>query len=177
MRLAPSFLCCLAAVVLLAGASVPAQPDNGPAALQLHDRYLAAWNARDAEAFAATLHYPHARQAPGAPGSSSWQGAEEYAAGMDFGPLVARGWVRSHWDARTVVQAGSNKVHVAARARRVDAAGRAIETPADALRDHGTRRTLGRPGAVLGRFRRLPARLRRPAGARPWMRSKRIWTR
>ena len=128
MRLAPSFLCCLAAVVLLAGASVPAQPDNGPAALQLHDRYLAAWNARDADAFAATLHYPHARQAPGVPGSRSWQGAEEYAAGMDFGPLIARGWVRSHWDARTVVQAGNNKVHVAARARRVDAAGRAIET-------------------------------------------------
>ena len=107
---------------------MPAQPDNGPAALQLHDRYLAAWNAQDADAFAATLHYPHARQAPGAPGSRSWQGAAEYAAGMDFGPLLARGWVRSHWDERTVVQAGSNKVHVAARARRVDAAGRTIQT-------------------------------------------------
>ena len=128
MRLAPSFPCCLAAVVLSAVAGVPAQPDHGPAALALHDRYLAAWNAQDADAFAATLHYPHARQAPGAPGSSSWQDAAEYAAGMDFGPLVARGWVRSHWDARTIVQAGSNKVHVAARARRVDAAGRPIQT-------------------------------------------------
>ena len=128
MRLAPSFPCCLAAVVLSAVAGVPAQPDNGPAALELHDRYLAAWNAQDADAFAATLHYPHARQAPGAPGSSSWQDAAEYAAGMDFGPLIARGWVRSHWDERTIVQAGSNKVHVAARARRVDAAGRTIQT-------------------------------------------------
>ena len=128
MRLAPSFRCCLAAVVLSAVAGLPAQPDNGPAAMALHDRYLAAWNAQDADAFAATLHYPHARQAPGAPGSSSWQDAAEYAAGMDFGPLIARGWVRSHWDARTIVQAGSNKVHVAARARRVDAAGRTIQT-------------------------------------------------
>ncbi len=128
MRLAPSFPCCFAAVVLSAVTGVPAQPDNGPAALQLHDRYLTAWNARDADAFAATLHYPHARQAPGAPGSRSWQGAEEYAAGMDFGPLIARGWVRSHWDARAIVQAGSDKVHVAARARRVDAAGRTIQT-------------------------------------------------
>ncbi len=130
MRLAPSLPCCLAAVVLSTAAGVPAQPDpdNGPAALELHDRYLAAWNARDADAFAATLHYPHARQAPGAPGSRSWQDAAEYAAGMDFEPLIARGWVRSHWDERTVVQAGSNKVHVAARARRVDAAGRTIQT-------------------------------------------------
>ena len=128
MRLAPSFPCCLAAVVLSAVAGVPAQPDNGPAALQLHDRYLAAWNAQDADAFAATLHYPHARQAPGAPGSRAWQDAAEYAAGMDFGPLLARGWVRSHWDERTIVQVGSNKVHVAARARRVDAAGRTIQT-------------------------------------------------
>ena len=128
MRLAPSFPCCLVAVVLSAVTGVPAQPDHGPAALALHDRYLAAWNAQDADAFAATLHYPHARQAPGAPGSRSWQDAAEYAAGMDFGPLVARGWVRSHWDARTVVQAGRDKVHVAARARRVDAAGRTIQT-------------------------------------------------
>ena len=128
LRFATWFLCCLTAVLVCTVAGVPAQSDNGPAALQLHDRYLAAWNAQDAGAFAATLHYPHARQAPGAPGSRSWQGAEEYAAGMDFGPLIARGWVRSYWDARTVVQAGSDKVHVAARARRVDAAGRTIQT-------------------------------------------------
>lgn len=128
LRHATWFLGCLAAVLVCTVAGVPAQSDNRAAALELHDRYLAAWNAQDAGAFAATLHYPHARQAPGAPGSRSWQDAEEYAAGMDFGPLIARGWVHSYWDARTVVQASSDKVHVAARARRVDAAGRTIQT-------------------------------------------------
>ena len=128
MRPATCLPWCLAAAVLCAAAGLIAQAGNGPAALELHDRYLAAWNAQDADAFAATLHYPHARQAPGAPGSTSWQDAAEYAAGMDFRPLLARGWVHSFWDARTVVQAGGNKVHVAARARRVDAAGRTFQT-------------------------------------------------
>ena len=127
-RIARRFLVSVAAVALCAAAGVLAQPVRGTAALAVHDRYLAAWNAQDADAFAATLHYPHARQAPGAPGSTSWQGAEEYAAGMDFGPLIARGWVHSYWDTRTVVQAGDNKVHVAARARRVDAAEQTIQT-------------------------------------------------
>ena len=128
LRLAIWPIVCLVVVAVSAAVGVLAQPVRGTAALAAHDRYLAAWNAQDADAFAATLHYPHARQAPGAPGSRSWQGAEEYAAGMDFGPLIARGWVHSYWDARTVVQAGSGKVHVAARARRVDAAGRTIQT-------------------------------------------------
>ncbi|MCY4601682.1 MAG: hypothetical protein OXF27_17390 [Acidobacteria bacterium] len=127
-RIARRFLVSVAAVALCAAAGVLAQPVRGTAALAVHDRYLAAWNAQDADAFAATLHYPHARQAPGAPGSTSWQGAEEYAAGMDFGPLIARGWVHSYWDARSVVQVDSGKVHVAARARRVDAAGQTIQT-------------------------------------------------
>ena len=127
-RIARRFLVSVAAVALCAAAGVLAQPVRGTAALAVHDRYLAAWNAQDADAFAATLHYPHARQAPGAPGSTSWQGAEEYAAGMDFGPLIARGWVHSYWDARSVVQADSGKVHVAARARRVDAAEQTIQT-------------------------------------------------
>lgn len=127
MQSATWLLGCVAAVVLYM-AGLPAQSANGPAALELHDRYLAAWNAQDADAFAATLHYPHPRQSPGAPGSRLWQGAEDYAAGMDFGPLIARGWVHSYWDTRTVVQAGDNKVHVAARARRVDADERTIET-------------------------------------------------
>lgn len=128
MRPANSVSCCFVAVAVCAAAGLYAQSDNGPAALELHDRYLAAWNAQDADAFAATLHYPHPRQAPGAPGSRSWQDAAEYAAEMDFGPLLARGWVHSYWDARTIVHAGDDKVHVAARARRVDGDGRTFQT-------------------------------------------------
>lgn len=117
----------LAAAVLAAAAGVLAQP-RGTAALAALDRYLAAWNAADAAAYAAALHYPHTRQSPAASRQTLWQSAGEYAAGFDFAPIVASGWVRSHWEERTVVHAGSDKVHVAGRARRADADGRTILT-------------------------------------------------
>ena len=121
-------LLCLVAVALCGAAGVLAQPVRGTAALAAHDRYLAAWNAQDAAAFAASLQYPHTRQSPAAPGKVLWESAGEYAAALDFAPLVARGWVRSYWDARAVVHAAGDKVHVAARARRVDGGGRTIQT-------------------------------------------------
>lgn len=118
--------CGLAALSVAAGGR--AQTDNGAAALEALDRYLAAWNARDADAFAATFHYPHARLSPAASGDGLWRSAERYAAEVDFAPLVAAGWVRSHWEARTVVHAGADKVHVAGRARRDDADDQPLET-------------------------------------------------
>ena len=128
MRLARWFLVGLVAAALSAAVGVLAQPVRGTAALAAHDRYLAAWNAQDVTAFAASLHYPHTRQSSAASGKVLWESAEEYAAELDFAPLVASGWVRSYWAERTIVHAGSDKVHVAARARRVDGDGRTIQT-------------------------------------------------
>lgn len=119
-------LACCGMIALIAAAGGLAQTDGGPAALEALDRYLAAWNARDATAFAAAFHYPHTRQSPA--GDGLWRSAERYAAGVDFAPLAAAGWVRSHWEARTIVHAGADKVHVAGRARRVDADARPIAT-------------------------------------------------
>ena len=128
MRLAISIPVCLVVLALCSAVGVLAQPVRGTAALAAHDRYLAAWNAQDVTAFAASLQYPHTRQSSAASGKVLWESAEEYAAELDFAPLVARGWVRSYWEERTIVHGGSDKVHVAARARRVDGDGRTIQT-------------------------------------------------
>ena len=128
LRLATRPIVCLVVVAVSAAVGVLAQPVRGTAALAVHDRYLAAWNAQDVTAFAASLHYPHTRQSLAASGKVLWESAEEYAGELDFAPLVARGWVRSYWEERTIVHGGSDKVHVAARARRVDGDGRTIQT-------------------------------------------------
>ena len=124
MRLANRTLVGLLVAALCSAVGVLAQPVRGTAALAAHDRYLAAWNAQDVTAFAASLQYPHTRQSSAASGKVLWESGEEYAAELDFAPLVARGWVRSYWEERTIVHGGSDKVHVAARARRVDGDGR-----------------------------------------------------
>ena len=128
MRLARWFLVGLVAAALCSAVGVLAQASNGTAALAAHDRYLAAWNAQDVTAFAASLQYPHTRQSSATSGKVLWQNAGEYAAEFDFAPVAASGWVRSYWAERTIVHAGSDKVHVAARARRVDGDGRTIQT-------------------------------------------------
>ncbi len=128
MRLGRWFLVGLVAAALCSAVGVLAQAINGTAALAAHDRYLAAWNVQDVTAFAASLQYPHTRQSSATSGKVLWQNAGEYAAEFDFAPVVASGWVRSYWAERTIVHAGSDKVHVAARARRVDGDGRTIQT-------------------------------------------------
>lgn len=73
--------------------------------------YMAAFNSRDSEAWAATLNYPHVRIASG--DVRVWQDAEEFAAYMDFDAFAERfGWDHSHWIRRDVVGATPNKVHI-----------------------------------------------------------------
>jgi len=74
------------------------------------DAYMAAFNARDAAAWAATLHYPHVRIA--GDDVRVWASAEEFAAGMDFAAFAERvTWSHGAWGAREAVQAGPDKVH------------------------------------------------------------------
>lgn len=97
------------------------------AAMASLDEYMAAFNSRDPVAWAATLNYPHVRIA-----SSNvrvWQNAQEYADYMDFDAFAQRyGWDHSEWDAREVVQAGPDKVHVAVTFSRYDKDGNKIAT-------------------------------------------------
>lgn len=96
-------------------------------ALQSLDDYMAAFNARDPKAWAATLNYPHVRIAGDA--VRVWQTEQEYADYMDFDAFAERfGWDHSAWDSKKVVQSSHNKVHVALQFSRYDADDNKIAT-------------------------------------------------
>ena len=124
MRPATCFTCCLAAAFLCSLATL-AQSDNGPAALELHDRYLAAWNAQDADAFAATLHYPHYRVTR-AGQVQAWEEAREVSSTMSFDRLASTGWVRTAAHNVNPVQVSADGVNVALELLRYNAAGEQI---------------------------------------------------
>jgi len=78
------------------------------AALAVLDRHMAALNARDPQALAATLHFPHYRLSGGR--MRVWDGPETYFA--DFLARAGDGWDHSAWDHRTPVAVGADKVHL-----------------------------------------------------------------
>ncbi len=77
-------------------------------AMAVLDRHMAALNARDAAALAATLHFPHYRLSQGR--LQTWQTPATYHA--DFLARAGEGWARSAWDYRRVVASAPDKVHV-----------------------------------------------------------------
>lgn len=96
------------------------EPSAETMALQSLDGFMAAFNARDPEAWAGTLNYPHVRIA----GSKVrvWETKEDYAAYMDFSAFSKQtGWHHSVWDSKRVVQAGEKKVHIAVEFTRFNA--------------------------------------------------------
>ncbi len=115
-------------VALLVAAQSPQAPTAAEtAALKSLDDYMTAFNARDEDAWAATLNYPHVRIA----GSEVkvWQTPGEYTADFDFARFAGNsGWHHSAWDAREIVQSSANKVHVAVTFTRFKADGAKIES-------------------------------------------------
>ncbi len=93
------------------------------AALAVLDEFLAALNAREFGRQAATLNYPHVRFAGGrvtifaTPAEFADSGEARIARGFEAG------WHRSRWDERTVIHSSAEKVHLAVRFTRLDAAG------------------------------------------------------
>ena len=101
--------------------------DDVAAAMKALDEFMTAFNARDAEAWAATLNYPHVRLASGT--VRVWETQEEFAAYMDFDAFAKRfGWDHSAWDKREVVQSGHDKIHFATTFSRYDKDGNKIAT-------------------------------------------------
>lgn len=86
------------------------EAEGGPeaAALVVLDRHIAALNARDPAALAATLHFPHYRLS-GA-GMKIWDGPVRYFS--DFRDRAGSDWHHSAWDFRNVVAASPDKVHL-----------------------------------------------------------------
>ena len=82
-------------------------------AMEALDAFMLAFNARDPEAWAATLNYPHVRFASGQ--VTVWESAGEFAENARTGscPALARaGWDHSHWLSRDVTLVSPGKVHV-----------------------------------------------------------------
>jgi len=78
------------------------------AALAVLDRHIAALNARDEAALAATLHFPHYRLSGGR--MKVWEGPASYFA--DFLARAGDGWHHSAWDRRTPLAASADKAHL-----------------------------------------------------------------
>jgi hypothetical protein len=77
-------------------------------AIAVVDAHMAGLNARDAEAIAATLHFPHYRLA----GSTFkvWETPATYL--DDFFARAGEGWARSQWNRQQVIHAEADKVHL-----------------------------------------------------------------
>lgn len=89
------------------------------------DRFIETWNSRDAEAWAASLNFPHVR--PGPLGAIVVaKDAAEYISRVDFDRVVATGWDHSEWDYRQVVHTSIAKIHVVGQWSRYNKAGEKI---------------------------------------------------
>jgi hypothetical protein len=76
------------------------------------ERFLAAFNARDAGAWADTLQFPHVRLASGA--VTTYETREAFLAAIDLDAFASgENWGHSTWDRMEVVQQGEDKVHIA----------------------------------------------------------------
>ena len=98
-------------------------------ALAALDAFMLAFNARDPEAWAKSLNYPHVRFASGS--VTVWNSAEEFAENArsrSFVALPRSGWDHSHWLTREVTLASENKVHLSTTFQRFNSANEIIGT-------------------------------------------------
>ncbi len=106
----------------LTPAQASAQFGAENAAMAVLDDFMTAFNARDDVAMCRAFHYPHVRFASG--GIRTYETFDHCVEQFDFARFAARfGWDHSEWDRRTVVQANTDKVHVAVIFSRYNDAG------------------------------------------------------
>lgn len=89
------------------------------AALEVMAVHIAGLNARDNDAIAASLHFPHYRLASGR--MQVWETKDSYLA--DFYARAGDNWSHSAWDNLDVLSAAEDKVHLDVRFTRYDTAG------------------------------------------------------
>ena len=107
-------LCVVVALSVLSTSAVAqnsAEEEAVAGAMEAMDAFMLGFNARDPQAWAASLNYPHVRFASGT--VTVWDSAEEFSQTLAFESLPASGWDHSHWLTRDVVLVSSAKVHIA----------------------------------------------------------------
>ncbi|MFJ1292638.1 hypothetical protein ACEPPZ_11200 [Paracoccus yeei] len=91
------------------------------------DRFMETFNSGDGAAWAATLHFPHARLAGGE--VQVWETPEDYAATNDVAELATKqNWDHTDWTMRKLVQQGDDKLHFITQFTRFDADDKPIGT-------------------------------------------------
>ena len=107
----PRTLTALVVFAALGAGFTPATALTEAQAIAAVERFIAAWNTKSPDAFAATLHYPHARPEPGG-GATIYATPAEYAATIDFAAVEKTGWVKTRLDSARVIQSGPGKAQV-----------------------------------------------------------------
>jgi hypothetical protein len=103
---------------------MPSAREVAAAALKVLEDYMAAFNARDFEAFEATINHPHVSLGAGAPVVTERGRPIPAWAATD----PASDWSHSTLDRRAVIHAGAAKVHIDARITRFRRDGSVIGT-------------------------------------------------
>lgn len=114
MRIRLTILCFVAAVCLLASDRSAERE-----ARKNMDEFMTAFNARDPQAWAATLNYPHVRFASNE--VRVYNTAEEFTKAMKDYPARLAPWHHSRWESMNIIQSGPDKVHIAVTFVRYDA--------------------------------------------------------
>jgi hypothetical protein len=83
------------------------------------EAFMTAFNARDAQAWAATLNYPHVRFASN--DVRVYNTAADFTREMSDYPKRLAPWHHSRWESMKVIQSGPDKVHFAVTFVRYDA--------------------------------------------------------
>lgn len=95
------------------------QSSSVKASLFVMQAHLDALNARDGDAIAATLHFPHYRLTDGK--LKVWEGPENYLA--DFHSRAGQNWGHSAWGRLEVVHVSEDKVHLDVLVQRFGSSG------------------------------------------------------
>ncbi len=95
-------------------------------AMQAMDEFMLGFNARDMDAWAASLNYPHVRFASGT--VTVWNTPEEFKQRNPFAGLANSGWDHSHWLTRDVTLVSPGKVHIATVFQRFNSDNQVIGT-------------------------------------------------
>jgi hypothetical protein len=109
----------LALLLALLAGTARADDAANRAAMEVLDAFMHAFNARDVDAWAATLNYPHVRFASGT--VSVYEDAAAFGGRDAFAMLVQTGWDHSHWLTRDIVLSAPDKVHINTRFQRFNA--------------------------------------------------------
>jgi len=98
----------------------------GAVGLAALDNFIGTFNSRNADAWAASLSYPHVRVSPRQAVAAVTPDERSYAAATNYHAADAMGWDHSEWDAKTVLAVSDTKIHASAQWCRFNAAGERI---------------------------------------------------